>query len=278
MHNGLYVIDFHGHLQDALTQEVLCKEDRDTLFFKHAAPIITQIAHLGEPLYDAPLRTLAINYNNRFGRQMFRMLGHVFLIETLRLFNKYGIDQLLASMDKNEIDHIVIHSLEPLTLTQNIVKLIAPYKDRFSLFASVHKNEPDPVAYFSRLVEAHAISGLKIHPQIGGFACGELYNKVKDLVDYAAMSNLPVMIHTGHIPTEHLKGISGCSDVKALQPLIEDFPRAKIVLAHIGWESWRIVLDMAVKYPNVMVETSWQPAKVIRRAVDTIGAHRVFWF
>jgi predicted TIM-barrel fold metal-dependent hydrolase len=223
------------------------------------------------------LRNLAINYNDPLSRSIYRLLGHVFLVETLRLFKKYGIDQLLASMDRNGIDHVVIHSLEPLTLTQNIVKLLEPHRDRFSLFASVHKNEADPVAYFKTLVEAGGIAGLKIHPQVGGFACGELYNKTKGLVEYAGSANLPILIHTGHIPTGGLKGLSGCSDVRALEPLIADFPQAKIVLAHIGWESWRQVLELAQLYPNVLVETSWQPARIIRRAVDAIGPSRVLF-
>jgi predicted TIM-barrel fold metal-dependent hydrolase len=180
-------------------------------------------------------------------------------------------------MDKNGIDHVVIHSLEPLTQTKNIIKLLAPHRQRFSLFASVHRNEPDPVGYFSALVEAGGIAGLKIHPQVGGFACGELYNQTKGLVDYASKAKLPILIHTGHIPTEQLKGMSGCSDVAALEPLIADFPAAKIVLAHIGWESWRTVLEMAQRYANVLVETSWQPAKIIRRAVDTLGSERVLF-
>jgi predicted TIM-barrel fold metal-dependent hydrolase len=141
----------------------------------------------------------------------------------------------------------------------------------------VHKNEPDPVAYFSALVEAGGIAGLKIHPQVGGFACGELYHKTKGLVEYASNAKLPILIHTGHIPTERLKGMNGCIDVAALEPLIADFPEAKIVLAHIGWESWRTVLDMGQRYANILVETSWQPAKIIRRAVDTLGPERVLF-
>ena len=278
MQDGLYVVDFHAHLQDSLMQEALCREDRQSsLFHKHAAPWVEQLAHLGEPIYDEPLRTAALHFNDRLSRNVLETMGHIFLVETLRLFKKYGIERLLASMEKNNIDHVVIHSLEPLTRAQNIAQIIAPYKEKFSLFASVSKDELDPVLYFSDLVKSGAVSGLKIHPQVGEFACGEIYHKSKDLVDYCGSSDLPILIHTGHIPTGNLKGLSGCSEVKALEPLIADFPKSKFILAHIGWESWRSVLEIAKKYPNVCVETSWQPAKIIRRAVDTLGAERVLF-
>jgi len=277
MKNGLYIVDFHAHLQDCHTQETLCREDRNTLFFKHAAPLLEQVAHLSEPYYSVPLRSLAINYHGDLGRQLFGMLGQVFLMETLRLFKKYGIERLLETMERNQIDHVVIHSLEPLTATKNILQLIEPFRKKISVFASVHRNEPDPIGYFKAFVEAGVISGLKIHPQVGGFACGELYDKVKDLVSYASDQELPILIHTGHIPVQRLKGIAGCSDVDALEPLLANFPQANFILAHIGWESWRRVLQLATIYPNVSVETSWQSARIVRRAVDTVGPERVLF-
>ncbi len=48
-------------------------------------------------------------------------------------------------------------------------------------------------------------------------------------------------------------------------------------LLHMGWESWRSALALGQKYNNIMVETSWQPARTIRRGVDKLGAHRVLF-
>lgn len=276
MPNGLYVVDFHAHLQDCLTQEMLCKEDRNSELFKRAAPLIEQVAQIGEPFYSLHVRSFVAKYHNRFS-PFYKMMGHVVLIEILRLFKEYGVERLLHAMEKHGIDHAVILSLEPLTSTQNILELIKPFRDKLSVFASVHRNESDPVGYFKNFVDSGAVSGLKIHPIVGGFACGELYYKVKDLVAFASERSLPIMIHTGHIPVDHLKGVSGCSDIDALEPLFSDFPKAKFILGHIGWESWRRALAMGKRYPNIWVETSWQSASVIRRAVDTLGAERVIF-
>lgn len=277
MPHGLYVVDFHAHLQDCHTQDVLCRDERDSLFFKHAAPTLEQIAHRIEPMYAKFSRSIACHFRDSFSRYVYRKLSKIYLMEVLRLFKVYGVQRLLNSMERNGVDHVVIHSLEPLTATDNIIDLLKPHRDKFSIFASVDRNERDPVGYFSKFLETGAISGLKLHPIVGGFACGELYHATKDLVAYVGELGLPTMIHTGHIPVEGLSGLGGCNEVRALEPLLAAFPKAKFVLAHIGWESWRQVIGLAEKYKNVSVETSWQPAKIIRRAVDTLGPERVIF-
>ena len=71
--------------------------------------------------------------------------------------------------------------------------------------------------------------------------------------------------------------MDGCTEIEALEPLIKEFPNVRFILAHIGWESWRKVLDLCQRYDNTFVETSWQPSRVIRRAVDRLGSSRVLF-
>jgi len=277
MPNGLYTVDFHAHLQGPDGLSNLCPEERRSPFFRHAVPVIEQIAHLSEPLHDDFLRHLALNYRGWISRFIYSRFGHLGLMEALRLFKTYNLERLIKSMDRIGINHVVVCSLEPLTVTLEIIELTRPYRDRISVFASVRRDEPDQVAYLEPLIRSGAISGLKIHPIVAGYACGELYERTKDMVALACDAGLPVVIHTGHIPVEGLNGIAGCNEVRALEPLLAAFPRVRFVLAHIGWESWRQVLKLAGRYANVHVETSWQPARIIRRAVDLLGPERVLF-
>ncbi|MBI4533042.1 MAG: amidohydrolase family protein [Candidatus Melainabacteria bacterium] len=277
MPNGLYVIDFHAHLQGPNGLANLCPEEQKSAFFRHAVPLIEQVAHVSEPVHDEFLRHLALNYRNSLSRFIYSCFGKLALMETIRLFKTYGLHHLLASMDRQNIDHAVICSLEPLTVTQELLELTSMHRERISIFASVNRRQPDPVGYLTHLVESGLIAGIKIHPIVGGYACGELFHKTKDLAQLAREASLPIVIHTGHIPVEGLNGLAGCNEVRAIEPLIAAFPEVKFVLAHIGWESWRQVLKLASKYKNVLVETSWQPARIIRRAVDAIGADRVLF-
>lgn len=272
-----YIVDFHSHLLTKANAKLICPEDQESAFFRFVVPVLEPVAHLSEPVHDQFLRYLAMNYNNALGRQMFRTFGHVFLMEALRLFKRYGLKELIQSMDKQGIDHAVVYSLEPLTKTQELLELTKPHRDRISIFASVNKEIKDRVGYLAPYVESGAVRGIKIHPQVGGYSNDEIYNDVKDVIALAGEYHLPVSFHTGHIPVEALTGIGGNVDVKSIEPLIKAFPECTIILNHIGWESWREVLTLATRYPNLMVETSWQPAHVVRRAVKTIGAERVLF-
>ncbi len=277
MPKALYLVDFHTHVLSTADVKLVCPEDQESEFFRYVVPILEPIAHWSEPVHDQFLRYLAMHHNSQLGRFLFRMSGHLFLMEALRLFKKYGLNQMMESMDRQGIKHAVISSLEPLTKTQDIIDLIQPYQDRFSVFASVHREHPDPVGYLAPLIASGMVRGIKIHPQVGGYASNEVYSASKDFVELASDRELPVMIHTGHIPVEALSGLVGSCDVPSLEPLIRAFPKCNIILSHIGWESWRKALKLAVKYPNVIVETSWQPARIIRRAVDAIGPRRVIF-
>ncbi|HEY9786509.1 MAG TPA: amidohydrolase family protein [Candidatus Obscuribacterales bacterium] len=271
------IIDFHVHLQDRLTQLALCPEVQRSPFFRHTYPIVERLAHLSEPVHDGLLRHMAMNYNGPISRFIYGRMGKFGLMETLRLFKTYDVRRLIHSMESLNIHHAVIHSIEPLTSTVNVIEMTEEYRDRFSIFASVASDEADPVSYLTPFIEAGSIRGLKIHPIVGGFACGDFFFRTKDLAALALEANIPVLIHTGHIPVDSLKGIGGCNEVTALEPLIAGFPKTKFILAHIGWESWREVLRLGKAYPNVFVETSWQPARVIRRSVDALGAPRVLF-
>ena len=277
MSNGLYLVDFHAHLQGPGGMHNLCPGDRQSAFFRHAVPFLEQVAHLSEPVHDQLLRHLALNYRGAVSRFVYGSLGQLALMEALRLFKTYDLAKLLSSMDSQGIEHVVICSLEPLTITRELIELTEPHRHRVSIFASVSRDEPNPINYLTPFVESGAIAGFKIHPVVGGYACGELYDKTKDLAELASVAGLPIVIHTGHIPVEKLNGIAGCNEVRAIEPLLAGFPKVKFVLAHIGWESWRQVLALAKQYPNALVETSWQPARIIRRAVDVLGAERVLF-
>ncbi|CAN5316313.1 hypothetical protein BH10CYA1_BH10CYA1_54740 [soil metagenome] len=277
MSKNLFLVDFHTHLLTKANAKLICPEDQESAFFRYVVPVLEPVAHFSEPVHDQFLRYLAMNYNNALGRQMFRTFGHVFLMEALRLFKRYGMKELIHSMDKQGISHAVVYSLEPLTKTQEIVDITEPFRDRISVFASVNKEITDRVGYLTPFVESGAVRGIKIHPQVGGYSKEEIFEDTKDVIALANQYRLPVTFHTGHIPVEALSGIGGNVDVKTIVPLIEAFPKCTIVLNHIGWESWRQVLEIAGKYENVMVETSWQPAHVVRRAVKALGAQRVLF-
>ncbi len=272
-----YLIDFHTHVMTPGGLSRLCPAEQGSAFFRYAVPLLEKLSHLSEPLHNSLLRHAAMHYRDPVSRFVYACCGQLGLMEALRLFKKYDLARLLRTMDRDGIGHAVIASIEPLTLTQEILDLTGHVSERVSVFASFNKDTEDAPAYIENLLRSGRVAGIKLHPIVGGWTCGELYEATREVVALATDKELPVLIHTGHIPVEALQGIGGCSEVPALEPLVSAFPKARFVLAHIGWESWRAVLRLAARYPNILVETSWQPARVIRRAVDALGAARVLF-
>lgn len=277
MQHGLYITDFHAHLKGPGPLHNFCPEEQKSPFFQRTVNLFDRFANMSEPFHDPLVRHLAINHRDFMWRKLYASFGHIGIMEVIRLFKRYEAKNLIESMDKQGIDHSVVCSLEPFITTKDVLDAIEPFPDRISMFASVAKSAEDPVGDMERHLATGKVSGLKIHPIVGGFACGELYDATKEIVAIADARDLPVLIHTGHIPVEVLKGVAGCSEARYLEPLIAAFPNTRFVLAHIGWEQWRQVLGLAEKYPHVSVETSWQPARIIRRAVDLLGPYRVLF-
>lgn len=272
------VIDFHTHLMSLAGAEQVFPEARQSLFFKHLVPLVEPIADLTEGLHDRLLRNVAMRYNNQFSRLIYSHCGELFLMEALRLFKRHGLERLVYNMDKLGIERSVIYSLEPLTSTQEILDQIKPYGERFSVFASVHAAETDKVGYLKPFLESGAASGLKIHPMVGGYNAKNLYEKASDIFALAEAYDVPLAMHTGDIPIQRITTSQvSCCGIPAIEALVRDFPKTKLVLNHLGWESWRAVIKLAEEHPNVFVETSWQHAAIMKRAVKALGPERVIF-
>lgn len=103
----------------------------------------------------------------------------------------------------------------------------------------------DALAEAERSLEAGA-RGIKLHPRAEEFTLD--HPSVRSLIALAHERTLPVLIHAG-------RGIPALG-MHAVQ-LAEDFPNARLILAHAGicdlsW-IWRVAPD----YPNLLFDTAW---------------------
>ena len=103
----------------------------------------------------------------------------------------------------------------------------------------------DPLAEAERCLDAGA-RGIKLHPRAEAFTLD--HPAVSSLLALAHERSLPVLIHAGRgIPALGLHAIQ----------LVEEFPNARLILAHAGicdlsW-IWRVAPD----YPNLLFDTAW---------------------
>jgi uncharacterized protein len=102
-----------------------------------------------------------------------------------------------------------------------------------------------PVAEAERCLAAGA-RGIKLHPRAEQFTLD--HPRVRDLAALADERTVPILIHAGRgIPALGLHAVE----------LAEEFPGARLILAHAGicdlsW-IWRVAPD----YPNLLFDTAW---------------------
>lgn len=259
---GLF-IDFHGHLKGS--QEFVHPE----------VPEIPALRAAAEAL--EPVLVQGIGLFARFGRhrvltQLYPRFKQLGFNEILRQFNKYQADALITSMDAAGIETTVICAIEPFFQTLDLLETLAPYGERFAIFASVDPEDPEFAAKFDMYVATGQVYGMKIHPSLAGpMPTSEM---MFELIDLARKHRLPVIIHTGTFPFPLCEG---ADNALALEYVIRDFPTVPIVLAHIGWDQHDHVLALGHDYPNVYTDTSWQPPAIIREAIQAMGVERVLF-
>ncbi len=88
---------------------------------------------------------------------------------------------------------------------------------------------------------------------------------------------LPVILHTGCLHSHVLYKSPEKGDARYFVPWFEKYPKLRFILAHMNYHEPGAALDLAERYPNLVVDTSWQPAEVIGEAVRRIGADRVLF-
>jgi len=255
------VIDFHAHLRgDAPVRH---PEPRSGVYVK-------EIADIMEPLTRQVAGICGMHFRDPFSRFLYRSINQYAYHEITRVFEKYTVEMLLESMTRHGVGHTVVCPIEPFFSNEDVAAAIAPYPDRFSLFVAADPHQEEAAEALDRLIRRLPVAGIKLNPARAGSPADE--RRMGDILALAQERDLPVFIHTGSFPFE----VHGFDDASQLAPVVAQFPRLSITIAHIGWDHYPAILALAERYHHLSVETSWQPPKVIRQAVDRLGAYRVF--
>ncbi|MEB3198744.1 MAG: amidohydrolase family protein [Candidatus Sericytochromatia bacterium] len=254
------LVDFHAHLRG--TTALQLPDDRSGIYLK-------ELADLMEPLTRQVAGLCGMHFRDPFSRFLYRSINDYAVQEVKRVFEKYTVELLIQSMDRSGIGHTVVCPIDPFFSTQDLAQAIQPYPGKFSLFATADPARLDCLERLERDLSDHPVVGLKLNPARAESVSEE--KRMTELLALAQSRSLPVFIHTGAVPFE----TEGFDDLTALGEVCAAFPRVSITIAHIGWDQHAKVIALAERFHHVSVETSWQPPKVIRQAVDRLGVHRV---
>jgi uncharacterized protein len=124
--------------------------------------------------------------------------------------------------------------------------------DRFIGFASVDPVRKGAARELESAIKTMGLKGLKLDPSLQDFQPGD--RRVSAVYEAAAALGIPLLIHTGMswAPETPLE----LGHPLLLEPAIRQWTTLSFVLAHFGWPWVWEATALALKYPNVYLDTS----------------------
>lgn len=168
------------------------------------------------------------------------------------------LETLLLELDASGLEKAVILPLDLTTTHGNTlytnaqVAELCAMSPRLIGFACVDPHQPQPDLELTRAVEDLGLRGLKLDPSLQGFypddqALYPIYERAQSL-------KIPILFHAGM--TWVTGGRLKYGHPLRFEDVAADFPQLKIVLAHLAWPWVVEAVALALKYPNVYLDTS----------------------
>lgn len=186
------------------------------------------------------------NYE-RMARQVFNIGNNFQPLETFFLqMDAAGIERaVLLPIDCRRARKDAVSSNE------QVAELCARSK-RFIGFASVDPLKKGAARELENAVKKLGLKGLKLDPALQDFDAGD--KKIFPVYEAAEGLGIPLLIHTGMSWAPQTRLESG--HPSRLEPAIGRYSKLFFVLAHFAWPWVWEATALALKYPNVYLDTS----------------------
>ncbi len=172
--------------------------------------------------------------------------------------NLQPLETLLLELDVAGLEQAVILPIDATTTCHTtlfsnaqVAELVAQ-SPRLIGFASVDPHLPDAAHRLAQAVEGLGLRGLKLDPALQRFYADD--REFYPLYEQAAALRIPILFHAGmswapNAPLKYGQPIH-------FENVAADFPNLNIVLAHLAWPWVPEAVALALKYPNVYLDTS----------------------
>ena len=169
------------------------------------------------------------------------------------------LETLLLELDVAGLEKAVLLPIDTLRTrglasftNEQIAELVAMAPDRLIGFASVDPLPPDAAGRLLQAVEELGLRGLKLSPPSQDFYADD--RQAYPVYEQAQALGIPVVIHTGMSWEPNARLAYGRP--LRLEPILADFPELRVVATHFGWP-WSLELAaLAMKYPNLYIDTA----------------------
>jgi len=183
-----------------------------------------------------------------------RMAREVFQIgNNLQPLETFFLQMDVAGIEKAVLLPIACARARGLAVSshEQVAELCAISK-RFIGFASVDPLQPGAAKELEAAIKGLGLKGLKLDAALQDFDLND--PRVFEVYEAAAALGIPALIHTGMSWAPGTPLAQG--QPLLLEPAIRRFPKLNFVLAHWGWPWVWDTNALALKYPNVFLDTS----------------------
>lgn len=172
--------------------------------------------------------------------------------------NFQPLEVMLAEMDIAGIDQAVVLPIDATTsrnatvYTNDQIVEVCAMSDRLIGFASVDPHQSSSAEQLTHAVEKLGLRGLKLDPAMQEFYADD--KLAYPVYERAQKLGIPILFHAGlsWAPGSRLK----YGHPLRFEDVAADFPKLRIVLAHLAWPWVVDAVALALKYPNVSLDTS----------------------
>ncbi len=183
-------------------------------------------------------------------------------------------NRLIEGMKKSGVTYSVVHPIEPMTPTEKILNECKEDKNLI-VTASVDPKDPQRIEKLKRYITL-GCAGLKLHPILQHTSPED--RAYFEIIEEYEKYDKFVLFHTGeydyYITRTHFYQYG---NVKLFEKIISSFPRVKFVLGHTGIHTPEPAIELAVKYKNVYLETSFQSARSIKNILSRVDNSRILF-
>jgi uncharacterized protein len=172
--------------------------------------------------------------------------------------NFQPLETFFLQMDAAGIERAVLLPIDCRRARKNAVSSneqvaeLCRRSDRFIGFAGVDPLRKGAARELESAIKTMGLRGLKLDPPLQDFQPSD--RRVFAVYEVAAALGIPLLIHTGMswAPETPLE----LGHPLLLEPAIRRWPTLSFVLAHFGWPWVWEATALALKYPNVYLDTS----------------------
>jgi predicted TIM-barrel fold metal-dependent hydrolase len=181
----------------------------------------------------------------------------------------------LMEMDEAGIDKAVLLPVDCTTrfncyiVTNEQVAELCGKTPRFIGFASVDPGRVDAPRVLERAILKLGLRGLKLDPALQGFDLNDK-DHAYPLYQICSELNIPLIVHCGLSWTP--SGIAQYAQPLLLEEIAQKYPELRVIIAHFGWPWVSEAAMLAIKYPNIFIDTailySGTPSDAYKRVMN----------